>query len=84
MQELGVVRAKEPKIGVKRMGVLDVEPFKNLAKEKYPAEEADEKAEELCSLWDDHLRDSAWHPSKVIVKDGKPEVRTIHTPYCLS
>ncbi|CAA7039322.1 unnamed protein product [Microthlaspi erraticum] len=74
MQVLGgVLRTEELTIGVKRMGLLDDEPFQNLAKEKYPAEEADVKAAELCSLWDDHLRDSAWHPTKVIIKDGNPE-----------
>ncbi|EFH66281.1 XH/XS domain-containing protein [Arabidopsis lyrata subsp. lyrata] len=57
-------------IGVKRMGALDEKPFQKLAKEKYPAEEADEKAAELCSLWEEHLGDSAWHPIKVVVKDG--------------
>ncbi|KAF3498761.1 hypothetical protein DY000_02057775 [Brassica cretica] len=41
-----------------------------LAKERYPAEEADVEAATLCSLWDNHLRDSAWHPIKVIQIDG--------------
>lgn len=80
MQELAV----RGKIGVKRMGELDEKPFQKVAKEKYPAEEADEKAAELCSLWDDHLRDSAWHPIKVIEEDGNPRVTTIHTPLVLS
>jgi hypothetical protein len=57
-------------IGVKRMGALDETPFKKVAKEKYPAVEADKKAEELCSLWEEHLGDSAWHPIKVVEKDG--------------
>lgn len=61
-------------IGVKRMGALDEKPFQKLAKGRYPAEEADEKAAELCSLWEEHLGDSAWHPIKVIVKDGTPKV----------
>lgn len=69
-------------IGVKRMGALDEKPFQQLAKEKYPAE-ADEKAEELCSLWEGHLGDSAWHPIKVVVKDGTPKVTTIHSPFYL-
>lgn len=71
-------------IGVKRMGALDEKPFQQVAKEKYPAEEADEKAAELCSLWEGHLGDSAWHPIKVVVKDGIPKVTTtIHTPFYL-
>ncbi|XP_010476408.1 PREDICTED: factor of DNA methylation 4-like isoform X2 [Camelina sativa] len=60
-------------IGVKRMGALDEKPFQKLAKEKYPAKEADEKAAELYSLWEEHLGDSAWHPIKVVVKDGNPK-----------
>ncbi|ESQ35441.1 hypothetical protein EUTSA_v10006952mg [Eutrema salsugineum] len=58
-------------IGVKGMGELDIKPFQKIAKEKYPPEEAVEKADKLWSSWDDLLRDSAWHPIKVIVKDGK-------------
>ncbi|CAH8382489.1 unnamed protein product [Eruca vesicaria subsp. sativa] len=66
MNEL-TVRAQ---ISVKRMGALDEKPFQKLAKERYPAEEADVEAAKLCSLWDNHLRDSAWHPIKVVLIDG--------------
>ncbi|XP_031111686.1 protein INVOLVED IN DE NOVO 2-like [Ipomoea triloba] len=58
-------------ICVKRMGELDEKPFARAAKLKYPKEEAPEKALELCSLWDDHLRDPHWYPIKVIKKGGK-------------
>ncbi|CAH2037855.1 unnamed protein product, partial [Thlaspi arvense] len=60
-------------IGVKAMGALSEKPFQKLVKERYPAEEVVAKTEELHSLWDNHLRDSAWHPLKVIVKDGDPK-----------
>ncbi|KAL1220046.1 Factor of DNA methylation 4 [Cardamine amara subsp. amara] len=60
-------------IGVKRMGALDEKPFQEVTKRKYPAKEANKKAEELCSLWEGHLGDSAWHPIKVVVKDGIPK-----------
>ncbi|KAH0866325.1 hypothetical protein HID58_083536, partial [Brassica napus] len=66
MQELTL----RGQISVKRMGALDEKPFQKLAKERYPAEEADVEAATLCSLWDNHLRDSAWHPIKVIQIDG--------------
>jgi len=59
------------------MGALDETPFKKVAKEKYPAVEADKKAEELCSLWEEHLGDSAWHPIKVVEKDGIAKVNTL-------
>ncbi|CAK7325914.1 unnamed protein product [Dovyalis caffra] len=58
-------------IGVKRMGDLDSKPFLVASKRKFLDEEADEKTLELCSLWEDRLRDPSWHPFKVIVdKEG--------------
>lgn len=58
-------------IGVKRMGELDNKPFLAAAKAKFPAEEAEEKGLELCSLWEEYLRDPNWHPFKVLVdKEG--------------
>ncbi|KAJ0020631.1 hypothetical protein Pint_32385 [Pistacia integerrima] len=53
-------------IGVRRMGELDRIPFHSVAKKKFP-EEAGEKAVELCSLWEEYLRDPSWHPFKIIV-----------------
>ncbi|KAJ6311948.1 hypothetical protein OIU77_013657 [Salix suchowensis] len=58
-------------IGVKRMGDLDGKPFHEASKIKFLDEEAEEKALELCSLWEDRLRDPSWHPFKVILdKEG--------------
>ncbi|KAE8678910.1 Factor of DNA methylation 4 [Hibiscus syriacus] len=53
-------------IGVKKMGELDIKPFQTAAKRKYSAREADEKSAELCSLWQEYLRDPSWHPFKII------------------
>ncbi|XP_057474899.1 protein INVOLVED IN DE NOVO 2-like [Actinidia eriantha] len=53
-------------IGVKRMGELDHKPFLKAAKRKYTGEAVGVKATELCSLWDDYLRDPSWHPFKII------------------
>lgn len=52
------------------MGDLDSKPFCTATKLKYVKEEADEKAIELCSLWEDQLRDPSWHPIKIIEDDG--------------
>lgn len=52
------------------MGELDENPFVAAAKRKYSKEEAEEKGMELCSLWEEYLRDPSWHPYKVIV-DGE-------------
>ncbi|XWS74132.1 hypothetical protein CRYUN_Cryun02cG0189200 [Craigia yunnanensis] len=58
-------------IGVKRMGELDSKPFQIAAKRKYSAVEADEKSAELCSLWQEYLQDSSWHPFKILTdKEG--------------
>lgn len=50
------------------MGELDQKPFHVAAKKMYNSGEAAVKAVELCSLWEDHLRDPNWHPYKVIQK----------------
>lgn len=58
-------------IGVKRMGELDSHPFHEAMKRKYSDTQADEKATELCSLWEEYLRDPEWHPIKVVNINGK-------------
>ncbi|KAJ9559508.1 hypothetical protein OSB04_004668 [Centaurea solstitialis] len=57
-------------IGVKRMGELDTTAFYDACKEKFDADEAQIKATELCSLWQDKLKNSEWHPMKVVAVDG--------------
>ncbi|MED6119013.1 hypothetical protein PIB30_008238 [Stylosanthes scabra] len=56
-------------IRVKRMGELDSNLFLNAVKSKLDGLEEDEvqiKSVELCSQWDDYLRDANWHPFKVV------------------
>ena len=62
-------------IGVKSMGDLDSKPFLIATKRKFSEEEAQEKALELCSLWDHNIRDSSWHPFKIIMHNEKAKVR---------
>ncbi|KAE8700862.1 XH/XS domain-containing protein, putative isoform 2 [Hibiscus syriacus] len=58
-------------VGVKRMGELDIKPFRIAAKRKYSGVEANLKAAERCSQLQDYLRDSNWHPFKILTdKDG--------------
>ncbi|XP_062154773.1 protein INVOLVED IN DE NOVO 2 [Alnus glutinosa] len=63
--------ARRTSIGVKRMGALDNKPFYEAMKRKYNEEEADMRASELCSLWEEYLKDPDWHPFKVTTVDGK-------------
>lgn len=58
-------------IGVKRMGQLDVKPFHEASKRKYPAEEVEMRSVQFCSLWDNYLRDPNWHPFKIITASGE-------------
>ncbi|XP_028798727.1 protein INVOLVED IN DE NOVO 2 [Neltuma alba] len=60
-------------IGVKRMGELDNRPFLEAMKQKYNEEMAEERASELCSLWEEYLRDPEWHPFKFVDVDGKTQ-----------
>ncbi|KAG6394753.1 hypothetical protein SASPL_145343 [Salvia splendens] len=57
-------------IGIKRVGELDEKGFKNACKQRYPPEEADIKAVELCSLLQEKLKNPEWHPFQV-VEDSK-------------
>ncbi|CAL9123490.1 unnamed protein product [Musa textilis] len=60
-------------IGIKRMGELDEKAFQNACRKKYKAEEADIKAAELCSSWQEELKKPAWHPFKIVRSDGKEQ-----------
>lgn len=60
------------------MGDLDIKPFHAASKIKYTSEEVEEKTLELCSIWEDNLRDPSWHPFKVIMdKDCNAKVRIL-------
>ncbi|XP_015931501.1 protein INVOLVED IN DE NOVO 2 isoform X1 [Arachis duranensis] len=58
-------------IGVRRMGELDIRPFVEFMRKRYNDEEAEERALELCSLWEEYLKDPDWHPFKISTIDGK-------------
>ncbi|KAG6530458.1 hypothetical protein ZIOFF_012697 [Zingiber officinale] len=60
-------------IGIKRMGELDVKAFQNVARKKFKSEEADIKAAELCSSWQQEMKNPSWHPFKIVVTNGKEE-----------
>lgn len=58
-------------VGVKRMGELDIRPFFEAMKKKYNDEDAEDRASELCSLWEEYIRDPDWHPFKITIIEGK-------------
>ncbi|KAJ0428148.1 hypothetical protein HanHA300_Chr17g0642901 [Helianthus annuus] len=60
-------------IGLKRMGGLENKLFIDAMKRKYDESEAEDRASELCSLWEEFLRDPNCHPFKVITVNGKSQ-----------
>ncbi|GAV68952.1 XH domain-containing protein, partial [Cephalotus follicularis] len=48
-------------IRVKRMGELGSRQFHAAMKRKYNEEEAEERASNMCSLWEEYLKDPDWH-----------------------
>ncbi|KAL5542781.1 hypothetical protein UlMin_010491 [Ulmus minor] len=71
------VSSKNASIGVKRMGDLDVKPFHDAVKRKRSGKEADQKAMELCSLYDSYLRDPSWHPFKEIINEKDEKLKNL-------
>ena len=71
-------------IGIKRMGELDSVVFQEACKRKYPEDVAEDKAAELCSLWDEYLRDPEWHPFKVVLVNGEHKVSHFYSLLFLS
>nr|QDC18029.1 factor of DNA methylation 1-like B [Hypericum perforatum] len=61
-------------IGIKRMGEVEQKAFHNACKQRYPPEEADLHAMQLCSLWQEKVIDSQWYPFKAIMVDGKEKL----------
>lgn len=57
-------------IGIKRMGELEAKAFQSVCKEKFGSSEALVQATTICSLWQENLKDSSWHPFKIIHVDG--------------
>ncbi|KAF5189451.1 Factor of dna methylation, partial [Thalictrum thalictroides] len=56
---------------VKGMGELDDKPFQKVCKQRFPTKVAAIKAAELCSMWQEHIRNPEWFPFKVVEEEGK-------------
>ncbi|WCJ19631.1 XH/XS domain-containing protein [Euphorbia peplus] len=58
-------------LGIKRMGELDHSAFVGSCKVKFSNEDWGVRAAELCSTWDDYLKDGHWHPFKKVTVKGQ-------------
>jgi hypothetical protein len=60
-------------IRIKRLGEIEKKPFRDACNDRFPIEESELRATELYSLWEENLKDSSWHPLKVININGFPQ-----------
>ncbi|KAF6142319.1 hypothetical protein GIB67_023344 [Kingdonia uniflora] len=58
-------------IEIKRMGELGLKVFQDTCKYKFKGEEWNINSAELCSTWQENIKDSAWYPFKKIRVNGK-------------
>lgn len=62
-------------VGVKRMGVMDIIPFRKAAQRMFAEKEVELKAAQLCSEWEGYLKDANWHPFKIVkAEDTEKEI----------
>nr|QDC18030.1 factor of DNA methylation 1-like C [Hypericum perforatum] len=61
-------------IGIKRMGEIEQKAFHDACKQRFPLEEADLQAMQLCSLWQEKVLDSRWYPFNATMVDGKEKL----------
>ncbi|KAK6786084.1 hypothetical protein RDI58_014609 [Solanum bulbocastanum] len=64
-------------IGVKRMGELDRTRFSEITKSEFLGTDANLKATQLCSMWEHHLVDPNWHPSKDVTRENGSKVPVV-------
>ncbi|KAK6139548.1 hypothetical protein DH2020_026694 [Rehmannia glutinosa] len=57
-------------IGIKRTGAIDEKAFKNACELKFPVEGAPAEAVELCSVWQEKLKNPEWHPFRIVVDEN--------------
>lgn len=78
LQGLSDLLGAKTNIGIKRMGEIDMKPFQNACKKEFSPEEAEVQATTLCSLWQENLKNSEWHPFKVVDEGGIHKVCCLH------
>ncbi|KAE8710933.1 Factor of DNA methylation 1 [Hibiscus syriacus] len=70
IQSMHELLSARTNIGLKRMGELDLKPFHDACKSRFPPDEAEIQATTLCSSWQENLKNSEWHPFKIITEGG--------------
>ncbi|PIA60312.1 hypothetical protein AQUCO_00300072v1 [Aquilegia coerulea] len=65
------VLSQQSLFGIKRMGELNSEPFRDACMQKFLGEDLEIKSIELCSLWQENIKNQQWFPFKTIQMNGK-------------
>lgn len=60
------------------MGEIDMKVFQKTCKGRFSPDEADIKASELCTLWQDNLKNPEWHPFKIVSVEGNSQHQVLH------
>lgn len=69
------MRGNYVKIGIKDVGEIDSKVFISEMEKIFSPEIAARKGVELCSLWQENLKNPQWHPYTILVDDiGIPQV----------
>jgi hypothetical protein len=74
MQSLQNMLTGRSKLGIKRMGEVDWKPFGDICSQKFPGEDWAKISAELCSEWQEKLKNPHWHPFKKVMENGEPQV----------
>lgn len=59
------------------MGEINMKVFLETCKGRFSADEAEIKALELCSLWQEILKNPEWHPFKIVVVEGNSQEKVV-------
>ncbi|XP_058099268.1 factor of DNA methylation 5-like [Magnolia sinica] len=74
IKELNEMCGGRSLVGIKRMGEINLKPFRVACMQRFSAKEAEEKSAELCSFWQDQISDPAWHPYRIVRGESREEI----------
>ncbi|KAL2926633.1 Factor of DNA methylation 1 [Bienertia sinuspersici] len=69
------------KIGIKRIGEIDSQPFRDVCSKKLCSRNWEAKSDELYSLWQDNVKDPSWNPFKKEIQSGQLSMQEIVDEY---
>lgn len=52
------------------MGEVDQKPFQDMCLQKFPNEDYWNRAAQMCSSWQEQVKNPIWHPFKIEDKNG--------------